>query len=226
MEENNQEKFKVNTENLKNETLETAKKVKESMKGTNIKEETKATKGFIMDMIKNPIEKIKEVANDNSANFFKTALFLVIIWTVIVFVETGYDTISYWGFTRIFKNILDVLKDILAPAIGILVYSVIALILNKEKKPLTTVISTVTITKLPVIAAELVSLLTIFSYNISTITTPFAKICSTVSVVLGYFGFKYLFKKEEDKTFIKEYVLIELVYAAAYIVIRLLGIYI
>lgn len=222
MEENNQEKFKVDTENLKNETVETAKKVKESMKGTNIKEETKATKGFIMDMIKNPIEKIKEVANDNSAKFFKTALFLVIIWTIIVFIETGYDTISYWGFSRIFKNILAVLKDILAPAIGILVYSIIALILNKEKKPLTTVISTVTITKLPVIAAELVSLLTIFS----TITTPFAKICSALSVVLRYFGFKYLFADEEDKTFIKKFVILELVYAVAYIIIRLLGIYI
>lgn len=226
MEENNQEKFKVDTENLKNETMETAKRVKESMKGANIKEETKATKVFILEMIKDPIEKIKEVANDNSAKFFKTALFLVIIWTVIVFIETGYDTISYWGFSRLFKNILDVLKDILAPVIGILVYSIAALILNKEKKPLTTVISTVTITKLPVIASSLVSLLTIISSNLYTITTPFVKICSVVSVVLRYFGFKFLFENEEDKTFIKKFIIIELVYAVAYIVIKLLGIYI
>lgn len=226
MEENNQEKFKVDTENLKNETLETAKKMKESMKGTNIKDETKATKGFILDMIKNPLEKIKEVANDNSAKFLKTAIILIAVWTAIIFVESSYDTIYYWGFTRIFKNILDVLKEILAPAIGILVYSVTVLLLNKEKKPLTTVISTVTITKLPVIAASLVSLLTIISSSLSRITIPFANVCTTVSIVLGYFGFKYLFKKEEDKTFIKEYILIELVYAVAYIVIRLLGIYI
>ena len=226
MEENNEQKFKVDTENLKNETMETAKRVKESMKGTNIKEETKATKGFIMDMIKNPIDKIKEVANDNSASFFKTALFIILIWTMIVFIETGYDTISYWGFSRIFKNILEALKDILAPTIGILVYSITALILNKEKKPLTTIISTVTITKLPVIASNLVSFLLIISSGLYVITTPFTKICSIIAIVLRYFGFKHLFGNEEDKTFIKKFVIIELVYAVAYIVIRLLGIYI
>lgn len=226
MEENNQEKFKVDTENLKNETLKTEKKVKESIKATNIKEETKATKGFILEMIKNPIEKIKEVANDNSANFFKTSIFLIVLWTIILFIESGYLTIHYWQFSRILKNILDVFKNIIAPSIGILAYSIITLILNKEKKPLTTIISTITITKLPVITASLLSLLTIISSNLNRIILPFANVCLTISVILRYFGFKYLFGKEDDKTFIKEYVLIELIYAVAYIVVRLLEIYI
>ena len=60
--EEKEEKFSIDTENLKNETAETAKKVKESMKGTNIKDETLATKGFIAEMIKNPLEKLKQVA--------------------------------------------------------------------------------------------------------------------------------------------------------------------
>jgi len=224
MEEKN-EKFSIDTENLKNETVEVAKKVKESMKGANIKEETKATKGFIIEMFKNPIEKIKEVANDNSAKFFKTAIFLIILWTILIFVGSTYSTIKYWGITRVFSKILSVLKDILAPAIGILVYSVIVLVLNKNKKQLTNIISTVTITQLPLIASSLVSLLTIISSGLSTITTPFAQICSVVAIVLGYFGFKNLFG-EDDETFIKKYVLIEIVYYVAYIVIRLLGIYI
>lgn len=225
--EEKEEKFTVDTENLKNETLEAAKRVKESMKGTNIKEETKKTKNFIVEMFKNPIEKIIEVANDNSAKFFKTAIILIILWTILVFISSTYTTIYYWGFSRVFANILSVLKKILAPALGIIVYSIIALILNKEnKKSLTTVISTITITQLPLIAASLVSLLTTISSKISMVTSPFSALCSTIAVVLGFFGLKNLFGAEDGKAFIKKYILIQLIYHIAYIVIGLLGIYI
>ena len=207
--------------------FKTAKKVKETIKGTNIKEETKTTKNFIIDMFKNPLEKIKEVASDNSNKFFKTAIILVIAWTILIFIGSTYSTIYYWGFSRVFKNILTVLKEILAPAIGILVYSVIVLVLNKKnKKSLPTIISTVTITQIPLMLSALASLLTIISSNISLVTIPFAKICSVVTIILGYFGFKNLFGEEDDKVFIKKYVLIQVVYYVAYIVIKLLGIYI
>ena len=226
MEENN-EKFSIDTENLKNETVETAQKFKDAIKGTNIKEETKATKGLLIEMFKNPIEKIKEVANDNSAKFFKTALFLLILWTAVVFIESTYSTIYYWGFARVFKNILSVLKEVLAPAIGIIVSALIVLVLNKNnKKSLVTTISTITITKLPLIIYSIVSLLLIISAKISVVTVPFGKVCTALSIVLGYFGFKALFNEENDETFIKKYVLIQVVYYVAYIVIKLLGIYI
>ena len=60
MEENNEEKFKVDTENLKNETMETAKKVKESMKGANIKEETEK----YTTMLKEETEKNKSLKKE------------------------------------------------------------------------------------------------------------------------------------------------------------------
>ena len=222
-----EEKFKIDAEDLKNETVETAKKIKESMKGANIKEETNNAKNFIVGMFKNPIEKIIEVANDNTAKFFKTAIFLLIIWTLLVFVNSTYTTIYYWGFSKVFANILTVLKKILTPVIGILVYSVIVLILNRDnKKSLPTVISTVTITQLPLIAISLVSLLTIISSKISLVTVPFTALCSTLATVLGFFGFKNLFGAEDGKAFIKKYVLIQLIYQVVYIVIGLLGIYI
>ena len=225
--EEKEEKITIDTENIKKETVETAKKVKETIKGTNIKEETKTTKNFIVDMFKNPLEKIKEVATDDSNKFFKIAIILVIAWTILIFISSTYSTIYYWGFARVFRNILAVLKNILAPAIGILVSSVIVIVLNKRnKKSLTTIISTVTITQLPLMISSLASLLTIISSNISLVTTPFAKICSVVTIVLGYFGFKNLFGEYDDKVFIKKYVLIQVVYYVAYIVIKLLGIYI
>lgn len=222
-----EQKNSIDAENFKKETVETAKKVKESIKDTNIKEETKKTKGFLIEMFKNPLEKIKQVANDKENSFLKTAIILVIIWTAIVFIDSTYSTIYYWRFSRVFKHILDVLKDILAPALGILVYSIIILVLNKKnKRSLTTIISTVTITQIPLIISELVSLLTIISSNITAITIPFAKVCSIISIILGYFGFKYLFEEDEDKVFIKKYTLIQVIYYVAYIVIKLLGIYI
>ena len=221
--EEKEEKISIDTEK---ETVETVKTKKENVKGAKIKEETKITKNFIVDMFKNPIEKIKDVADDNSNKFFRTAIILVIIWAIVIFIGSTYSTIYYWGFSRVFKNILTVLKEVLAPAIGILVYSAIVLVLNKKnKKSLKTVISTVTITQIPLIIASLVSLLKIISSNIALVTSPFAKICSVVAVVLGYFGLKNLYG-EEDKIFIKKYVIIQVIYYVAYIVIALLGIYI
>lgn len=229
MEENNnenKEEFKVDTEEIKSEAKETAQKIKESMKNTNIKEEATATKGFIKEMFSNPIKKIHEVANDNSGKYFKTSLILLIIWIVAELIDSTHSTIYYYGFTRVFSNILTVLKAILAPAIGILVYSIIVLMLNKNKKPLTTVIATVTITKIPVIIANIAWLLTIISSGISTVTSPFISFCSAVSVVLGFFGFKQLFSEESSEKFIKTYVLIQGIYYVCYIVIKLFGIYI
>ena len=225
--EEKEEKNKIDKENLKNETSETAKKLKESLKTTKIKEETKATKGLVIEMFKNPLEKIKEVADNSSGKYFKTALFLIILWTIVVLIGSTYSTIYYWGFSKVFSNILNVLKRILAPALGILVYSIIVLILNKNnKKSLTNIISTITVTQLPLIASSVVSLLTIVSTKISIITSTFSNLCSIVAIILGYFGIKNLMAIEGNKEFIKKYVLIQAIYHIVYILIGLLGIYI
>ena len=97
MEENNNENkedFKVDTEEIKSEAKETAQKIKESMKNTNIKEEATATKGFIKEMFSNPIKKIHEVANDNSGKYFKTSLILLIIWIVAELIDSTHSTIN------------------------------------------------------------------------------------------------------------------------------------
>jgi len=226
MEENNNEKFSINREELKNETVETAKKIKETVKETNIKEETKATKNIIIEILKNTLEKINEIANDNTLKFFKTAIFLIIVWVISVFINSTYKTIYLFGFSRVFGNILQVLKAILAPVIGIIIYSIIVIVMNKNnKRTLTTIISTITITQIPLIISSVVSLLKIIANGISIFVTPFAKLCSIIAIVLRYFGFKYLFR-EEEKTFFKKYIIIQTIYYLAYIIIGTLGIYI
>ena len=78
---------RIGAEELKNETKETINQVKENLKNVNVKEEAKATKGFVKEMLKNPLDKINEIANDNSNGLFKTAIVLVIIWTVVATVD-------------------------------------------------------------------------------------------------------------------------------------------
>lgn len=227
MEENKEEKISINTEELKSETIETAKKIKESVKGTNIKEEVKTTKEIFIDILKNPLEKLKEIADDKDANFFKTSIYLIILWTILIFINSNYKIIYYLGFSKIFSNILSVAKSIIAPAIGIIIYSLIVMVINKDnKKSLATTISTITITKLPIIFASLVSLLKIISVNVSIITAPFTLLCEIVSIILSYFAIKYLFGNKKDEIIIKKFVIIQAIYYVAYIVIGLLGIYI
>lgn len=201
--------------------------MEENNKVTNIKEKMKRVKEVIIDGIKNPLDKIKEVANESSAKFLKIAIILLILWVVIVFVGSFYDTIYYWGFARIFKNIFKVLKTILAPVIGILIFSIIVVLLNKSnKKSLLTIITTLTFTKIPLIIASLVSLLTLISSKIGDIVQPFCDLCLIISIVLEYFGLKNLFKEESDKVFFKKYILIQSIYIVVSLLAMLLKIYI
>ena len=46
-------------------------------------------------MFKKPLEKIKEVAEDDSGKYFKTALFLLVIWVLAILIESSYSTSKY-----------------------------------------------------------------------------------------------------------------------------------
>lgn len=220
------EEISKKAEEVKKETIETAKKVKETIKNVNVKEETTKAKGFIVEMFKNPIEKVKEIANSDN-NYLKTTIFILIIWTIAVFIKSTYSTIYYWGFSRVWTNILDVLKNILAPVLGILAYSVIIFIFNKKnKKGLTSIISTVTATQLPLVIASIVALLTIFSYEFTKITVAFTSLCTVISIVLSYFGYKEIFKENDDEKFIKKFILLQVVYYLVYLILTFLGIHI
>ena len=172
-------------EEVKNETIETAKKFKETVKNVDIKEETKKTKGFVTEMFKNPINKIEEMAKEDT-KYLKTALFILVIWILAVFIKSSYSTFYFFGMERIFSNILDVLKDILVPAIIVVVYSLILFVFNKkDKKSLTTVISTVTATQLPLVIAALISILTIVSKEFSKISIAFNGLCFTIKICIN-----------------------------------------
>jgi hypothetical protein len=225
MEENKNEEQKVNTEEIKKETVETVNQVKETMKNVDIKNEAKVAKGFIGSMFKDPFSTIKQIANDNQNTHFKTAVLFVIIWIIVLFINAL--SVKYWSFDALFRNILSLIKTIIAPALGIFVMSLIIYCINKEnKKSLVTVMTAVVTAKIPVIVAAVVSLLTLIDSKVSLITSPFAALCNVITTVLLYFTAKTICGEEQNSKFFKKFVIIEAIYYVAYIIISLLGIYI
>ncbi len=227
MEENNDFKQKVSAsaEELKNETTDTVRQVKEDMKNVNVKEEAKATKGFILEMFKNPLGKIQEIANDTSNKHFKTVIVLVIIWMLAsLFGAISFRYFSWGSFGR---TVLNYIKTILAPLVSVIVMSVVIFIINKNsKKSLITVLTTVVAAKLPVILANVISLLTIISSNMSSITSKISSFANVLSVLLMYFAIGNLFDEDDEKIAFKKFVTVEGIYIIAAFIIHYLGIYI
>lgn len=233
MEENNQNS--VNADEIKNQTVNTAKQVKETIKNVNIKEETMVAKNTVVSMFKDPIGTVEKVAEDKENKFFKTSLFLIIAWAVIVLVRTlisGLQAMSDYdedlGF--VFENYifeLSTLWSILAPVLIIGVYSVIAFALNKNnKKQIPEVISVVSVAYLPVIFGKVIGLLTLLSSDMYKLISPIQTILSTTTIVLLYFGLKKLFNENDDKKFIKTFVVIIALYELVAFVLQFMKIYI
>lgn len=219
------EKISSSTDELKNETVDAVKQVKENMKNVDVKEEAKAAKGFIMEMIKNPIEKIKEIANDGANKYFKTAIILVIVWMVAALLGT--ISFKYFRWSSFGSTLLSYIKTILAPLISVIAMAVVIFVMNqKSKKSLITVLTTVVTAKLPVIIAKVISLLTLISVNISTITSKITSLATVISTVFMYFAIKDLFDSEDEKTGFNKFVIVETVYIVVAFVIYYLGIYI
>lgn len=224
MEEN--ENKKIDTEELKNETVNTVKEVKETIKNVDVKKDAVETKGFIKEMFTNPLEKIKNIVDDSNNKFFKNAVILVIIWIAAILIKELFDSSYLWKY-GVFKNILGIIKSVIAPVVGILVMSIIMLVLNKQnKKSLSNIISAVTAAKLPLVIASVVNLLTIIGSSITAFTNPFYKLCNVISAIFMYFAAKNIFEEKENSKFMKKFMLIELIYYIVYFVFTYLGIYI
>ena len=218
----------VDTDTILKETTETINEVKDQVKGSFKKEElknsAKETTNFIVGMFKNPIEELKNISADKSNKNFKYAVILAVVWILAVVILRIYYSSLSWN---VVKYLLPLIKSAVAPVLSILVLSVTIFVLNKNKdKNLVTVMSVVTAAKLPIVIAAVVSLLRLISANVTTVTSPFSSLCAVISTVLVYFGAKFVLGEEDDKNYIKKFVIIEAIYYIAYIVIGLLEIYI
>lgn len=224
---NDEERSISRSEELKKEASETVNQVKETIKKVDIKKDSVETKGFIIDMFKNPLKKMQQIVNRNTGKFLTYAIIILIIWVVAELVNKSFSFSHIWKYSNIGSALVSTILAGITPIVSVLVMSVIIFIMNKNnRKKLTSIITVVVAASIPLVIASVVQLLTIYSTQVSLLTTPLSKLCNAISVILMYFAIKSVFGSEKNSEFIKKFILVETIYYVVYIVLALLNIYI
>lgn len=226
--EETKKEIKEGSEQIKSEAKSTFNDAKESIKNVNFKNDAKVTSGYVTGLFKKPLETIKEVANDAKNTKFKNALILLIVWLVVVFILSVKSAFSYTSWSLFGKDLLTVIKDLLAPLLGLAAISGTIFFMQKgaKKKSLTTIITTITTAISPIICANIITLLTLISSEVTKITSPINKFAIILSAVFTFFGAKALLNEEDDTKAMKKFIVIEAIYFAIYFALTFLGIYI
>ena len=220
------EEKNMDSKNIKEEATDAVNQVKDTIKNVDIKKDSLETKGFIVEMFKNPLEKIREIATKNDKKFLKYVIIILVIWCISELVHEIF-TLNIWGYFNLGKNILRVIIAGITPIISILVMSIIIfLVKGKNKKNLTTIVSTITSANIPMVIASIVSLLTLINIRANVLTNPFTQLCNVITIILSYFGIKSLLGIEKNSEYIKKFVIIEAIFYIVYIVLSFLYIYI
>ena len=220
------EEKNIDSKNIKEEATDAVNQVKDTIKNVDIKKDSLETKGFIVEMFKNPLEKIREIATKNDKKFLKYVIIILVIWCISELVHEIF-TLNIWGYFNLGKNILRVIIAGITPIISILVMSIIVfLVKGKNKKNLTTIVSTITSANIPMVIASIVSLLTLINIRANVLTNPFTQLCNVITIILSYFGIKSLLGIEKNSEYIKKFVIIEAIFYIVYIVLSFLDIYI
>ena len=228
MEENNQNQNQnINAEDIKKEAKETVNQVKDSFKNVDVREETKKAKNFFSGILSTPVSKIKEIAHDNTNNFFKTAIVLVIIWIVIAGfqqVASIFGTIFKYGFKYFeFSSIFRIIKAVITPILTVVIVSGIIYIFNsKNKKSFLTVLNTVVAAYFPVVVAKVVSLLNLIQ-GAYRITSPINGVLNIISIIFTFFAVKELSDEEDNDKAVKQFIIIEAVYYVVSFVLSFLN---
>ena len=104
------EENKINTEELKSEASNTVNQVKDTIKKVDIKKDSVETKGFVVEMFKNPLEKIKDVAEDTKGKYLKYAIIVFVIsmfLSMLYYLWIGRSILSLLTFISMIITLLD-----------------------------------------------------------------------------------------------------------------------
>lgn len=216
-----EEEKKINTDELKEETKETFNKVKSEIKDANFKEETVKATNFVKEMVMNPIEAIKNVAQGNGA---KLATIIMIVIGLLIS-NVAYEIISLFSYSygTLGDKLWDIITAITEPLFLLLVPSLIIFLFNKNKKSLLTTLSTMVVAYVPAIFSNVVSIVYLLISQLSLITSPINAGLGVAQTILTYFGMKTLME-EEDESFIVKFVIIEVVVSFVMIILRRLNV--
>ncbi len=233
---NTNDKININTEDLKRETSETVKQVKETFKNADLKNDSKEVKGFITSFFKDPLGELKKVTSDSGNKFFKISIIVLAIWLVAILISNvfgitsrylfgTFGSFSYF-FRHLFPNILNLVKDLIAPVITVSVLSGLVYGFKKNKnRSFLSIASSIFVAKIPVVAAVVLDLLTIINSSFSKITNAFSGFCNILSTVLLYFAIKNLSDEEKNASYFWKFALIMGIFYIVKFVFSYLGIY-
>ena len=243
MEENKEEQKNINTEEIKEETksevqntTNTENEKKQEAKNVNFKKEANEAKNFITNIFKTPYSEMKKIT-DNSKPYLKIVIAVFVIWVVAEcigaiigifrsFSHSYYSNIMSY-FADSFSSMFSVLIAILVPVIVVALLSgIIYLFMQNKKKHYLTIVSTITIAKIPVVLASILSLFTSISSEVSKITSSFSSFCSVISAILVYYAIKALYSEEDDNKVFKTYLIVMAIYYGIALVLKFFNLYI
>jgi hypothetical protein len=225
-EEVKKEKSKISeeAENIKNETKETVNKVKDTIKNTDFKKDANETTSFVKDMFSNPIDAVKRAASEE--NIIGKVIILMMVFIVANVIGTIISLLKYSELFSLGHNLLRFILSFLRPVVAVLVPSIVIFLFNREnKKKLTTVISTVVVAYIPRIINSILLILDLLIAKITLVTTPIETALVAVSMILGYFGVKELFGKDDNTEMLKKYAIILFISELVLVVLNEIGIY-
>jgi len=215
----------VNTDDIKSEARKTVNSVRESVMNVDFKEEAKTTRGFISSLFNDPLATLKTVATENRSSRFKNAVFIVIIWLIASLLVCMGS--ANWSWQAFFPNILLFIKTILAPVCGLIAMSAIVYMMGAQQKnkSMISILTLVTIAALPLVCADVLDLVRLFSTEVNKILNPVNYFAQVLTIVFMYFGLKDLLGIEDHSKFLKKFMIIESLYFLVYFVLSFLGIY-
>jgi len=237
MEENeNKNDFNINAEDVKKETTETVNQVKDAIKNADLKKDSKEAQGFFVSFFKNPLGEIKRATSSTDNKFIKIAIIVFVVWLATILVSNllsiastylfgTFGSFSYF-FQNLFRNIFHLVKDLIAPVITILVLSGLVYGFKKVKnRSFLTMISSILIAKIPVVIANIFSLLTILNSSFIKVTSAFSGFCNVLSTVLLFFAVKNLLEEDKNDSYFWRFALIMGIFYIVKFVFSYLGIY-
>ncbi len=237
MDGNNNEQNNVNQNMQQNANNNFTQQPGNNFQNNDIKKEAQEAKGFFSSFFKDPIGEIQKTCANYDKKYLKIAIIIFVVWLVVIFASNILSTASSylfgpWGsfarfFERFFDNFGDLIKSLIAPICTIAILSALTYGVKKgNKKSFMQIASSITIAKMPVVIAEIVSLLTIVNTRIGTFTSAFSGFCSILSTVLLFFTIKDTLGEKENKTSFWKFALIIGIYYAIKFVLTFINIYI
>ena len=104
-----EEEKKAKTEELKNEASSTVSEVKDTIKQVDIKKDSIETKGFVTELFKDPLGKIKEIVTKENKKNLTYAMIILAIWTVAEIIGTCMSIgMRRYAYGSIFNNMFEV----------------------------------------------------------------------------------------------------------------------